>query len=53
MSEWFAMNGYGKYVWPSIAIGLFVLVFNALRARALLRQARAEARRRLASEGSP
>ncbi|MEO7774575.1 MAG: heme exporter protein CcmD [Steroidobacteraceae bacterium] len=50
MSEWFAMNGYARYVWPSVAAALIALVWNALRARSLLKQARAEVRRRLASE---
>jgi heme exporter protein CcmD len=50
MIEWFAMHGYAKFVWPAVAITLFALAFNALRARSLLRRARDAARRRLASE---
>ncbi len=28
MSEFFAMGGYGSYVWSSYALGLIVLVLN-------------------------
>ena len=52
MSEWFAMNGYGKFIWPSFAVAIAVLIYNVLSARALLRNAQAEARRRVASQTS-
>jgi heme exporter protein CcmD len=49
MSDWFAMHGYAKFVWPSIFVALLVLVYNVLSARALLRKVRNEVRRRIAS----
>ncbi len=49
MSEFFAMSGYALYVWSSYAIGIGALLLNIYWARASLRQAEAQARRRLAS----
>jgi heme exporter protein CcmD len=42
-SEFLAMSGYGRYLWPSFALGFGVVALNA---RALA-NARREARRRL------
>ena len=33
MSEFFAMGGYGLYVWVSYAAAAVVLIFNVLSAR--------------------
>jgi heme exporter protein CcmD len=49
MSEFFAMSGYALYVWSSYAIGVAALLLNIYWARASLRDAEAQARRRLAS----
>jgi heme exporter protein CcmD len=47
--EFLAMSGYAAFVWPSIALGVAVLLLNVRWARRLHVRARAEARRRLAS----
>lgn len=41
MSEWFAMGGYGAYVWSAYAVALIVLVWDViapLRTRRQLRR---------------
>jgi heme exporter protein D len=48
MSEFFAMGGYAKYVWPSYALVIAAIILNVLWARRALQRARAEARRRVA-----
>jgi heme exporter protein CcmD len=53
MSDWFAMHGYAKFIWPSIFVTLFVLVYNVLSARTLLRKVRGEVRRRIAGGDAP
>lgn len=53
MMDYLHMSGYGAYVWPSVGLTLAVLVANILWARSLTREARAEARRRIAMEDTP
>lgn len=53
MSQFWSMSGYAAYVWPSIGLTLALLVANILWARQLTREARAEARRRIATEDGP
>jgi heme exporter protein D len=50
MSEFLHMNGYGAYVWSAYAIAIGTLLLNVWLARRLLRQARLQARRRLAMQ---
>ncbi|MEJ0084091.1 MAG: heme exporter protein CcmD [Pseudomonadota bacterium] len=47
MSEFFAMSGYGKYLWPSFAIGFGIVVLNLVLALRALASAKQQARRRL------
>jgi heme exporter protein CcmD len=47
MSDFFAMGGYAKYVWPSYALVIAAIVLNIVWARRALHRARAEARRRV------
>jgi heme exporter protein CcmD len=47
IAEFFAMSGYAFYVWWSFGIGFGVVILNVLLARASLRAAEREARRRL------
>ena len=47
MSEFFAMSGYARYVWPSLALGFGVVLLNLVLAWISLRNAREQARRRL------
>lgn len=53
MSDWLAMHGYARYIWPSFGIALLVLVYNVFSARALLRRVRGELRKRQAREMLP
>ena len=48
MKEFFDMSGYGAYVWSAYAIAIGGLVLNVWLARRQMRQARDQARRRLA-----
>ncbi|HEV7714317.1 MAG TPA: heme exporter protein CcmD [Steroidobacteraceae bacterium] len=48
MSEFFAMGGYAKYVWPSYALVIGAIILNIVWARRALHRARVEARRRVA-----
>lgn len=50
MSEFFHMGGYAAYLWPAYLLTFAVLGWNVLSARRALREARAEARRRLAAD---
>jgi heme exporter protein D len=50
MTAFLHMGGYARYLWPCYGITLTVIVLNILWARRLLRQAKAEARRRLAMQ---
>ena len=53
MSHFLAMGGYARFVWPSYAATLLLIALNIVWARRLLRQARREARRRLAMPSTP
>ena len=47
MNEFFAMSGYGRYLWPAFALGFGVVVLNLVLAWSALKSAKAQARRRL------
>jgi len=47
MNEFFAMGGYGKYLWPAFALGFGVVVLNLILALQSLAAAKRAARRRL------
>ena len=47
MNEFFAMSGYGKYLWPAFALGFGIVILNLVLAWLSLKSARAQARRRL------
>ncbi len=47
MNEFFAMSGYGKYVWPAFAVGFGIVVLIYVMAVSSLAAAKQEARRRL------
>jgi len=47
MNEFFAMGGYGKYLWPAFALGFGVVVLNLVLAWNSLRNAEQQARRRM------
>jgi heme exporter protein CcmD len=47
MSEFFAMSGYGQYVWPAFGIGFGIVVLIYITAVGSLAAAKQEARRRL------
>jgi heme exporter protein CcmD len=47
LSDFLAMSGYGKYVWPCMLLGFGVVLLNAWLAVRALAAARREARRRL------
>ena len=47
MSEFVAMGGYAKYVWPAFGITAIVLMVNLLAARRQLRQIRERLQLRL------
>jgi heme exporter protein CcmD len=46
-SDFLAMSGYGKYVWPCVLLAFGVVVLNAWLAVRSLAEARREAKRRL------
>jgi heme exporter protein CcmD len=46
MKEFLAMSGYAEYVWPSLALGVGVLLLNVWLARRALALAERDARRR-------
>ena len=48
MSQFFAMGGYARYLWPSYGVTLLAVLLNIIWARGLLRRAKTVARRRLA-----
>ena len=50
MSEFFHLGGYAAYLWPADLLTFAVLGWNVLSARRALREARAEARRRLTAD---
>jgi heme exporter protein CcmD len=47
MNEFLEMGGYGKYLWPSFALGFGVVVLNLVMALSSLSRAKQDARRRL------
>ncbi len=47
MSEFFAMSGYGQYVWPAFGIGFGIVVLIYITAVGSLAAAKQEAKRRL------
>jgi heme exporter protein CcmD len=47
MSEFFAMSGYGRYLWPSYAIGFGVVALNYVLAVRALANSKLQAKRRL------
>ena len=47
MSEFFAMGGYGKYLWPAFVLGFGIVVLNLVLALNSLAAARRDARRRM------
>ena len=53
MNEFFHMSGYAAYVWPSFGLAAAALLLNIYWARRALRQAVAEARRRIAMDNTP
>jgi heme exporter protein CcmD len=50
VTEFFHMDGYAAYVWPSYAITLTVLLLNVYWARRAFSRAREDARRRIAMQ---
>ena len=51
MRTFLDMGGYAAFVWPAYAITVAVIVLNIVWARRALAQSRADARRRLATQG--
>jgi heme exporter protein D len=51
MRQFLDMGGYAAFVWPAYAVTLAVVVLNIVWARRALARSRAEARRRLSSQG--
>ena len=47
MSEFLAMGGYGKYLWPAFLLGFGIVVLNLVLALNSLAAARRDARRRM------
>ena len=47
MSAFFAMSGYGRYVWPAFVIGFGIVVLIYVMAVSSLSAAKQEAKRRL------
>ncbi len=47
MTDFLAMGGYAKYVWPSFGITAIVLLLNLLAARRQLKQTRERLQLRL------
>lgn len=52
MSDFFAMGGYARYVWPCYALAFAILVWNFWSARRHHAQALRRAERALAMAGS-
>jgi heme exporter protein D len=57
MGDFFAMGGYGAYLWPSYAVFVVVLAIDALatrlRRRRVLAELRGKLKRREARETTP
>lgn len=49
MNHWLQMGGYARYVWPSFGITFAVVFLNIWWALRSAREARAQARRRMAN----
>ena len=49
MTAFFHMGGYARFVWPSYALTLVIVVLNIVWAQRSLARARAEARRRVST----
>ena len=47
MSEFLAMGGYGKYLWPAFGLGFGIVVLIYVSAVSSLASAKQQARRRL------
>lgn len=47
MSEFFAMSGYGRYVWPAFGLGFGIVVLIYVTSLSALAAAKRDARRRL------
>jgi heme exporter protein CcmD len=47
MSEFLAMGGYGRYLWPAFLLGFGIVVLNLVMALHSLSNAKQDARRRL------
>jgi len=50
VADFFAMGGYGPYVWSTFGITLIVLVINVIAAKRRLRTVREELKLRAARE---
>jgi heme exporter protein D len=57
MADFFAMNGYAAYIWPSYAVFFIVLAIDAiaprLRRKRVLAEIRGKLQRRQAREAAP
>jgi heme exporter protein D len=57
MADFFAMGGYGAYIWPSYAVFFIVLAIDAiaprLQRKRVLAELRGKMRRRHARETTP
>lgn len=51
MAEFFAMGGYAAFLWPAYGLAVLALIVNVVVARRALENARAQVRRKLATEG--
>jgi heme exporter protein CcmD len=47
MNEFLDMGGYGQFVWPAFALTFGIIVLNVYLARRSLREAAAQARKRV------
>jgi len=47
MSEFLAMSGYGRYLWPAFGLGFGIIVLIYVSATSSLAAAKREAKRRL------
>jgi len=57
MAEFFAMGGYGAYIWPAYAVFFVVLAIDAiaprLRRKRVLAEIRGKLKRRQSREATP
>jgi len=47
MSEFLEMSGYGRYLWPSFAVGFGIVALNLWLALRALSDAKQQAKRRM------